>query len=260
MRENKVKRTLAAGGTSIGTMCLEFATTGLGRLCASAGAEFAVFDMEHSGWSMETIRMLMASTRSTDMIPLVRPPVNEYHFIARALDMGAMGIVSSFINTPEQARQLVASCKYPPLGRRGTAFSVSHDDYSAGDIPEKMRSANNEILVVAQIETLEGANNVEAIAAVEGVDVVWIGQFDLTTSMGIPGQVKHPEFLKVSTRILKACQNAGKAAGFGSLFIDDVITAREEGFRFLVYTADLWIFQQALRRGLRKIRTGSEEE
>jgi len=246
MRENKVKRTLARGGVSVGTMCMEFATPGIGRICAAAGAEFAVFDMEHSGWSIETIRMLMSTTRSTDLVPLVRPPVNEYHFIARTLDMGAMGIVIPFINTAEQARTLVQSCKYPPTGRRGTAFTISHDDYTGGDMPEKMRRCNEEVMIVAQIETVEGVENVEKIAAVEGIDAVWIGQFDLTTSLGVPGQVKHPEFLRVSRRILEA--------GFGSLILDDVLAAREEGYRFLVYTADLWIFQQALRRGLRTIR------
>jgi 2-dehydro-3-deoxyglucarate aldolase/4-hydroxy-2-oxoheptanedioate aldolase len=260
MRENNVKRSLARGDVSIGTMCLEFNTPGLGRICATAGAEFAVFDMEHSGWSIETIRMLMATTRCTDMVPLVRPPTNEYHLIAPVLDMGAMGIVIPFVSTADQAKRLVASCKYPPAGRRGTAFGVAHDDYTTGDIPAKMKGCNDEVLVVAQIETMEGVENVEQIASVEGVDVVWIGQFDLTTSMGIPGQVKHPDFLRVSKRILDACHSAGKAAGFGSLLLDDVLQAREEGFRFLVYTADLWIFQQALRRGLRKIRTGRDEE
>jgi 2-keto-3-deoxy-L-rhamnonate aldolase RhmA len=260
MRENKVKRTLKQGGVAIGTMALEFATTGLGRICASAGAEFCVFDMEHSGWSMETIKMLMATSRSGDFVPLVRPPVNEYHFIARALDMGAMGIVVPFINTAEQARELVRSCKYPPLGRRGAAFTLGHDDYQSGDLPQKMRGCNDEVLIVAQIETVEGVHNVEAIAAVEGVDVVWIGQFDLTTSLGAPGEVKHPEFLRVSKRILEACQKAGKAAGFGSLFLDDVLQAREEGYRFLVYTADVWIFQQALRRGIKAIRNGKIED
>src|SRR5687767_14964611 len=109
MRENKVKRTLTSGDVAIGTMCLEFATPGLGRICAAAGAEFAVYDMEHSGWSIETIRMLMATTRATDMVPLVRPPANEYHLIAPVLDMGAMGIVVPFVNTAEQARRLVAA-------------------------------------------------------------------------------------------------------------------------------------------------------
>ena len=82
MRDNKVKRTLAHGGVSVGTMMLEFATTGIGRIAAEAGADFAVFDMEHSGWSMETIRLLMATSRAADIVPLVRVPTAQYHFIA----------------------------------------------------------------------------------------------------------------------------------------------------------------------------------
>src|SRR3990172_1509824 len=93
MRENKVKRTLNRGGVAIGTMMFEFATPGIGRMAAAAGAEFAVFDMEHSGWSMETMRMLMATSRCADLVPLVRPPATEYHFLARLLDVGAMGLV-----------------------------------------------------------------------------------------------------------------------------------------------------------------------
>jgi 2-dehydro-3-deoxyglucarate aldolase/4-hydroxy-2-oxoheptanedioate aldolase len=205
---------------------------------------------------METIRMLMATSRAADLVPLVRPPMTDYHFIARALDMGAMGIVVPFIDTAEQAEHVVRCCKYPPLGRRGAAFTVSHDDYEGGDIPQKMQSANDETLIVAQIESVRGLENVAKIAAVEGVDVVWIGQFDLTASMGIPGQVLHPEFLTASQRILEACQKAGKAAGFGSLFLDHICQARDDGFRFLVYTADLWIYQRAIREGIRTMREG----
>src|SRR5262245_65898891 len=86
MRENHVRQKLQAGGVSVGTFLFEFSTTGIGRIAAEAGAEFAVFDMEHSGWDIETIRMLLATTRSTQMIPLVRIPATEYHFVSRVLD------------------------------------------------------------------------------------------------------------------------------------------------------------------------------
>lgn len=254
MRPNQVKRKLARGKAVFGTMLFEFATRGIGRLTAAAGAEFAVFDMEHSGWGIETIGQLMASTRSTEMVPLVRPPAVQYDYISRVLDMGAMGIVVPFIEEPEQAEFAVRCTRYPPDGRRGTAFVVGHDDYAPGDVIEKMRSANAEIMVVVQIESTKGLENVERIAAVKGVDAVWIGQFDLTTSMGIPGNVQHPEFQDAQRRILKACQKAGIAAGYGSLILDDVVAAKEQGFRFLVYTADLWIYQRALRDGLEFIR------
>jgi len=110
------------------------------------------------------------------------------------------------------------------------------------------------VMVVVQIESTRGLENVEKIAAVKGVDAVWIGQFDLTASMGIPGDVAHPDFKAAQRRILEACQRAGVAAGYGSLNLDDVVSAREQGFRFLVYTADLWIYQKALRHSLAVIR------
>lgn len=254
MRPNPVKRKLAAGETAVGTMMMEFATTGIARLAAAAKAEFAVFDMEHSGWSTDVIRMLMASSRSADLVPLVRPPAIEYHDISRVLDLGAMGIVMPFVDDPEQAEFVVRSCKYPPDGRRGAAFTVAHDDYAPGDVKQKMRSSNDEMLVVVQIESVRGLDNVEKIAAVKGVDAVWIGQFDLSTSMGIPGDVKHPDFVDAQARILRACQKAGVAGGYGSIFLDDIVAARDQGFRFLVYTADLWIYQRALREGLNTIR------
>ena len=93
MRINPVKRSLHEGGITIGTMMMEFSTTGIARIAAEAGAEFAVFDMEHTGWSIETIRMLMATSRAADLVPMVRVPTLQYHFIARVLDVGAMGVV-----------------------------------------------------------------------------------------------------------------------------------------------------------------------
>src|SRR5829696_7119152 len=106
MRQNAIKAKLAAGGTALGAFMFEFATTGVARLAAEAGAEFAVFDMEHTGWSMETIRMLLATSGGTSLAPMVRVPTTEYHFIARALDMGAAGIMVPMVESAEQARRI----------------------------------------------------------------------------------------------------------------------------------------------------------
>src|SRR4051794_26445370 len=89
MRPNHVRARLIEGGVSIGTFLFEFSTTGIARIAAGAGAEFAILDMEHTGWGIETIRMLLATARATDLVPVVRVPATEYHFLARALDMGA---------------------------------------------------------------------------------------------------------------------------------------------------------------------------
>ncbi|MBX6311973.1 MAG: aldolase [Isosphaeraceae bacterium] len=250
MRSNHVKRKLREGGVSIGMFLFEFATTGIARITAEAGAEFAIFDMEHTGWSTETIRMLIATARSTEMIPLVRVPATEYHFIARALDMGAMGIMVPMVEDEEQARRIVQAAKYPPAGRRGAAFGVAHDDYTGGDLAEKIRNANDEQLLVAQIETARGVEHVEAIAAVEGLDVLWIGQADLTTSLGIPGQYTHPAFLEAVARIAAAGRTHGKVLGYLALDIEEGKAMLSRGFRMLAYGGDLWLYQQAVRHGV----------
>src|SRR2546426_2931920 len=217
MRSNKAKALLRQGGVALGSMVFEFNTTGIARIAAEAGADFLVFDMEHTGWSMETIRGLMATSRPAELATIVRVPATQYHFLARALDVGAMGLMVPMVESEEQARLIVESSKYPPLGQRGAAFGVAHDDYKGGDLLEKMRSANEELLLITLVETIQGIESAEKIAALDGVDVLWIGQYDLTKSMGIPGQFLHPDFLRAVDRVLAASRLArGNAVPLGS--------------------------------------------
>ena len=254
MRENQVKRTLQQGGVALGTMAFEFCTTGMARITAAAGADFAVFDMEHTGWSVETIRMLMATSVGTELMPFVRVPATEYHFLARVLDVGAMGIMVPMVQDADQARRIVQSAKYPPAGRRGAAFGVAHDDYADGDIIEKMQSANAEVLLIAQIETAQGVENAEAIAALDGIDVLWIGHFDLTNSLGIPGQFAHADYRRSVDRVLAACHRHGKAAGFMVASPEQGKESIAQGFRCLAYWVDILLYRQALGEGIRAIR------
>ena len=255
MRQNPVKHKVLSGGRSIGTFVLEFDTTGIGRLAAQAGAEFIVYDMEHTGWSVETIRMLLATTRATDTISLVRIPATDYDFIARVLDMGAMGIMIPMCESAAQAKTLVASAKYPPVGRRGAAFTVAHDDYTGGNIVEKMGTANRETLLIAQIETAAGLGNVNEIAAVEGIDVLWIGHFDLSNSLGIPGRFDHPLFVDALGQVLAACERHRKVPGF---LAGDILAGRkllDQGFRMLAYGGDLWLYQSSLREDITALQS-----
>ena len=111
MYENKVKSALRQGRASIGTFMFEFDSTGIARIAADAGAEFALFDMEHTGWSVETIRRLIATSRSAEIVPMVRVPAAEYHFIARVLDMGARVVMVPMVGSAEQAHTIVQSAK-----------------------------------------------------------------------------------------------------------------------------------------------------
>ena len=254
MRPNPVKRALNDGGTALGTMVFEFGTTGISRIVAGAGAEFVVFDQEHTGWGMDKIRTLLATTRAADVVPLVRVPATEYHLISRPLDAGASGMMVPMVETADQARLIVTSAKYPPLGRRGAAFGIAHDDYEAGDPVAAMENANAETLLIAQIETARGIENVEEVAAVDGIDVLWIGHNDLTNSMNIPGQFDHPDYLRAIGRFLEACDHHGKAPGIMATGVDEARALLRQGFRCVAYWGDVWIYANALRRGLDAIR------
>lgn len=249
-----MKRALAAGGVALGTMVFEFNTSGVARAAAAAGAEFIIFDMEHSGWSVETVRTLIACSGGSGLVPMVRVPATQYHLIARPLDVGAMGIMVPNVESEEQARTIVRSAKYPPEGARGAGFGLAHDDYRTGDPLATMQSANDELLLIAQIESVRGVESVERIAAVDGIDVLWVGHFDLTNSMGIPTQFNHPDYLRAVERVIAACRASDKVAGFMASDVETAKQALARGFRFIAYWGDVWLYQQALRQGLEGIR------
>jgi 2-dehydro-3-deoxyglucarate aldolase/4-hydroxy-2-oxoheptanedioate aldolase len=256
VRPNPVKRVLKDGGTVLGTMVFEFGSPGIARIAAGAGAEFVIFDQEHTGWGIGEIRTLLATARAADVVPLVRVPAADHHLISRPLDAGASGVMVPMVETAGQARSIVRAAKYPPFGARGAAFGIAHDDYEAGDPVAAMGSANAEMLLIAQIETARGIENVEEIAAVEGIDVLWIGHNDLTNSMNIPGRFDHPEYLDAIGRFLEACRRHGRAPGIMSTNVDDAREQLRQGFRCLAYWGDLWIYARALREGLDAIREG----
>jgi 2-dehydro-3-deoxyglucarate aldolase/4-hydroxy-2-oxoheptanedioate aldolase len=249
MRANLVKRKLAAGGTVVGTMVFEFGTTGIGRLAHNAGAEFIIFDMEHSGWSLETIRMLMA-TAPRELLPFVRVPASEYHLIAPALDVGAKGLMLPMVESKAQAEAIVGATKYPPLGRRGAGFGLAHDDYTGGNVSAKMRSSNDEVLVIAQIETVSGVEAAVEIAATPGIDCLWVGQFDLSLSLGIPAQFDHPTFNEAIDRIVAAGHLHNVPIGMMVLSVEDGRAMYERGFRAFCYGMDTAVYQSALTVGI----------
>ena len=258
MRPNPVKRKLLTGEVSLGTFVFEFQTHGIARIAGVAGAEFVVYDLEHTGSTIESVRMLTATTQADGPVPIVRVPVVEYNWIARTLDAGAMGLMFPMVETGEQAQRIVASAKYPPIGRRGAAFGIAHDGYNGGDIHASMQSANDETLLIAQIETRTGLDNIEAIAAVEGIDCLWIGHFDLTNSLGIPGQFDHPDFHAAIDKVLQVCNDAGKIPGFMASDVADANQLIERGFRAIAYGGDIWLYQQALADGLAAVREANK--
>jgi 2-dehydro-3-deoxyglucarate aldolase/4-hydroxy-2-oxoheptanedioate aldolase len=255
MNGNPVKKTLAAGGTAYGSMIFEFFTPGMPRLLKNAGAEYAMYCMEHTGASYETLKPQFALCRALGVVPLVRVPGTEYDFIARALDCGALGIMVPLVNDAEQAKFIVSCTRYPPAGgRRGAAFGFAHDDFEGGDVIEKMKMIHERTLVIAMIETKQGLENVDAIAAVPGVDVLWLGHFDMSNFLGIPGQFDSPVFQDAIRKIVAAAKKHGKAAGYMAASAALGKEYRAHGFRMLATGTDQGMLQEATRSMLEGMR------
>jgi 2-keto-3-deoxy-L-rhamnonate aldolase RhmA len=260
MRPNPVRETLRSGGTAYGTMAFEFLTPGLPAVLARAGAEFVIFDTEHSGVGIETIKAQVAASHGAGIVPMVRVPGCHYHLIAPVLDAGAMGIMVPMMESKEQAENLAAWCRYRPEGVRGLAFNMAHDEYTGGDVVQKMAEANARTLTIALVETLKGIAAVDAIAAVPGIDVVWLGHYDLTNAMGITGQFDHPDFLAAVGRLVEACRRHGKAAGFLVTDTPAAKTWSARGFRCLGYGTDISLMQQALAAGITTLREATNNQ
>jgi 2-keto-3-deoxy-L-rhamnonate aldolase RhmA len=249
-----IRQRALKGETILGAMIFEFFVPGMPQILRNAGAEYAIYDMEHGGLGLETLKMLAAASRGTGVAPMVRVPRGEYHFIARALDVGAQGVMIPMVESAEQARAITDAARYPANGRRGAAFGFAHDNYEPGDPPSKMRDADRRNLVIAQIETERGLAAAEEIAAVKGVDCLWLGHFDLTNFLGIPGQFDNPIFVDAVARIVAAGRKHGKALGFMAADASLARHYRKLGFNMIASGTDQGLLIAGIRTILEPLR------
>ncbi len=169
MSDNPVRDKLLAGETVFGTMACEFFTAGLAPTLAAAGAEYVIFDMEHSGCGVETMKQQIAHGRGAGIVPIVRVPGKAYHLVGPVLDSGARGLMAPLVETGEEAKALADWCRYRPAGRRGLAFGIAHDAYVGEDPTATMARANDSMLVIALIESAAGIAKVDQIVSTPGI-------------------------------------------------------------------------------------------
>jgi 2-dehydro-3-deoxyglucarate aldolase/4-hydroxy-2-oxoheptanedioate aldolase len=241
-------------GLAVASSVFEFATPGIGHILKAAGCDFVFLDMEHSGFGIGTMKSLLRYCEAADLPALVRPPSKSGHHIARVLDAGADGLMLPMVGSAEEARRIVAAMKFTPQGQRGVALGIAHDRYAAGPVMDKLTAANERTVCIALIETREGVDNVEEIAAVEGLDGLWIGHFDLSCSLGIPGQFDHPDFLAAVERTVAAGRQHGLGLGRLVATVDEGAEMYAAGFNLICYGGDVWLLQGAVQDGLAALR------
>ncbi|MEO7649292.1 MAG: aldolase/citrate lyase family protein [Bryobacteraceae bacterium] len=254
MKPNRFRQVIAEGRIPVGHMIMEFATRGMAKILDAAGADFVIIDMEHTGFDAGTVADQMAWFKATTIAPFVRVPQCLYHFMARTMDAGALGVMVGNVETPEQARAIVNAVKFAPMGNRGVGLGTAHTDYMPPDPPAYFQRSNENTTIIAQIESTTGLSNLDAIAATEGVDVLWVGHFDLSQSMGIPGQFHHPRFLEGLKQVVDCAKRHGKLSGIqpGSAAQRD--EWMDIGYGVISWSVDIGVYREALTAGIKAVR------
>ena len=250
--ENTLKQKLAAGAQPIGTY-FDTASVSLMECLGRTGLDFAIIDNEHSPIEAETTAALVRAAELSGICPLARVREISRPAVLKLLDVGVQGLIVPNVKTLEQVQELVNYAKYYPIGQRG--FCPSRKDGwgfdGLGSVPETMRHFNGETLLFPQCETAEALDIIEDICAVDGVDGIFVGPFDLSISMGMPGQFDAPEFQAAITRIVAACRAAGKYCMFFTGTADGVVDGFRRGFDAMAWQGRV-LASQRRRRCLRE--------
>ncbi len=202
---NNLKRTLNEGGLVIGTMLSEVRNPNVAYMLAQCGYDYFIIDNEHGTYSPETVSNMIAAARGSGLSVIVRIPEIRRETILKPLDSGAAGLLVPQVNTADQAREIIVHAKYPPVGDRGVGLRRAHSRYGRVDAAEYLKQANEETFIAVQAENPTAIENLEEIAAVPGIDCVFVGPFDLSVSLGIPGQVTHPREVEAIDRVIEVC-------------------------------------------------------
>src|SRR6267143_4493894 len=243
----QLRKRLREGNLLLGQMVLELFTSGIGPMLAASGAEFVLFDMEHGRCDIALLAEMIASCRGCNIVPMARVPDFGVRPLSRVLDVGVRGVMVPRVETRAQAEEIVAQLKYAPLGRRGVALGVAHDLYQAGGA-EYFANANEETIVILLLETAQAFENLDDILSVPGVDVAWMGHYDLSVSMGIPAEFENLRFLDAMHALVACCRRHGVAPGFLPATPESATHWIRKGFRVISMGSDIGVFLSGVKK------------
>jgi 2-keto-3-deoxy-L-rhamnonate aldolase RhmA len=233
---NPVKVKLKKGESVIGVV-ISVNNVDVAAHAAALGFDFLWMEMEHTPVNLETVRNIVLATRGLPAVPLARPPVNELWTAKRVLDTGVLGVIFPFTSTPQLARQAAASCRYPPKGLRGSGATLAQFRWP---VPEGYYDfADENVLVVAVVEDVAGLSNIEEIATTPGIDVIFIGTSDLSFSLGLRGDQKHPRLAEAVATIVATGKKHGKFMGRPARTPAEIKRFQKQGFQFFMTATDL---------------------
>jgi 2-dehydro-3-deoxyglucarate aldolase len=243
---------LRNGRCTIGSW-ITLAHPAIAEIMARAGFDWLTVDMEHSVLTIREAEELIRIIDLCGVTPLVRLSANDPVQIKRLMDAGAYGVIVPMINSAAEAKRAVAAVRYPPRGRRGVGLARAQGYGTSFD--RYLNWVNKGPLVIVQVEHIEAVDNLEAILAVEGVDGFIVGPYDLSGSLGVPGEFDHPSMKKAMQRIEAVAKDSGKVPGIHVVEPkhDELNSRIKQGYRFVAYSLDIRMLDCACRNGLNAI-------
>jgi len=257
MKENRLKTALRAGNPVVGTMITEFRTPEIARILASSGFDFVFIDTEHAAFDLETVTDIIRAGKAVGLVCMVRVPDAEYHLIARALDIGAEGILVPRVESREQVQSVVRWAKYPPIGVRGFGIRGIVSDYRKADVKDWIHELNENTMVVIQIEKKRAIESIDDLVSVDGVDAALIGPYDLSISLGVPGEFDSALLNEAIQKVVNACKKNGIASGTHVRDMDNLLFWRDRGMRLLTYSSDVGLIMSSATDAVNKIKAFS---
>ncbi len=233
MRINTVKKALAEGRLQLGCGWSNLRSPAIARILAAAGFHWTYVDAEHGGFGIESLQDICRDAVSAGISPLVRVADLQYSLIARALDIGADGIVLPRVESPELLERTVSWTKYPPVGIRGYGLTPLHLNHEAVTIAQAIEHMNANTMLVLQIETRRAVEAREELLSVPGIDAVMMGPVDLSISLGVPGDFQHPKMVEAMESVRDACLRHGVAPGTQTRTPELARFWKERGMKFL---------------------------
>lgn len=250
MMKNKLKEMLKQGQVALGTW-ITTASPDIAEILANIGFDWLIFDMEHAPLGIETVQNLIQATKESDIVPIVRVAWNDQVLIKLALDIGSYGLLIPLVNSKEDAVKAVRAAKYPPAGIRGVGPRRASNYYRS--FQEYLAKANEEIMVVVQIEHAKAVENIDDILSVDGLDAIYIGPADLTASMGLFGQYNNPKVVKAIDTILLSSQKAGVPVGTHAFDVESASRLISRGFQLITIGTDIGFLIQGCTETLKQI-------
>ena len=248
MSIDSLRAKLAAGGVASGLVIAHSRTPTIARIAASCGFHWLFIDLEHSATSLEIASQICVAALDAEITSVVRVPENSPAWIGRALDGGAVGIVVPHIDSAAEAKRAVDAARYPPTGSRSLSGLLPHFGYRALPAREQMAQAEALTFLVGIVETKEAIKQIDAIAAVPGLDGLQVGTSDLSVSLGVPGELDHPSVQDAVRRTIDACSRHGKIAIVGGAYRPDWLRLYAAmGVRMMLVGNDLSLLVGALR-------------